>query len=197
MKITKLRNLFATPFLSLYEATYNDKKNNERKWIICSRKNTTTLMKQYFENEPIKPDAASIVAYHEEEDKIVIIKQFRIPLNDYIYELPAGLIDEGETVESTVERELKEETGLTMTNLKYTRKCFLTCGMTDESTMLSFCTCKGKLTDEFTHDSEDIQAMLLSREEAKELLLQDNINMTLGVTSILTSFVKLGGEMFK
>lgn len=28
--------------------------------------------------------------------KLVIIKQFRVPINDYIYEVPAGLVDKGD-----------------------------------------------------------------------------------------------------
>ncbi|OCB85170.1 hypothetical protein A7U60_g7796 [Sanghuangporus baumii] len=41
----------------------------------------------------------------------VIIEQFRPPIGKYVVELPAGLIDEGETPEQTAIRELEEETG--------------------------------------------------------------------------------------
>jgi len=41
----------------------------------------------------------------------IIIEQFRPPVDSYVIELPAGLIDPKETVESTAFRELEEETG--------------------------------------------------------------------------------------
>lgn len=47
----------------------------------------------------------------DDPEKIVLVRQYRYPINKYIYELPAGLIDEGETSEQTAIREMKEETG--------------------------------------------------------------------------------------
>ena len=62
--------------------------------------------------------AEGVVIYpilKEDQDKIVMIRQYRYPLDDYLYELPAGLIDEGETPEEAAIREMMEETGLTFT----------------------------------------------------------------------------------
>lgn len=57
-----------------------------------------------------KPDAICIVP-HTLNDEIVLIKEFRYPLNSWCISLPAGLIDPDETIEVCAERELKEETG--------------------------------------------------------------------------------------
>ncbi len=43
--------------------------------------------------------------------ELVLQKQFRPPIGKVVIEVPAGLIDEGETAEQCAERELKEETG--------------------------------------------------------------------------------------
>lgn len=43
--------------------------------------------------------------------EIVLQKQFRPPANQIMIEVPAGLVDEGETAEQSAVRELKEETG--------------------------------------------------------------------------------------
>ncbi len=120
-----------------------------------------------------KIDAVIIVATHVDEDKLVVIKQFRVPLNDYVYEIPAGLIDFGEDFETTVRRELKEETGLDLIQIDYDKtkpKAYISTGMTDESAALVFCTCNGEVSKDFLEPDEDIEVMLLSRAEAKILI---------------------------
>ena len=47
------------------------------------------------------------------DDVVLLIKQYRAALNDYIYEAPAGIIEPGETVKGAAQRELVEETGYT------------------------------------------------------------------------------------
>eukprot|EP01117_Protostelium_nocturnum_P001015 TRINITY_DN11338_c0_g1_i1.p1 TRINITY_DN11338_c0_g1~~TRINITY_DN11338_c0_g1_i1.p1 ORF type:complete len:230 (+),score=75.00 TRINITY_DN11338_c0_g1_i1:123-812(+) len=60
-------------------------------------------------------DAVSVVAIvtsKKGDERLVVLKQYRPPLQGYCLELPAGLVDEGETLEEAALRELLEETGL-------------------------------------------------------------------------------------
>ncbi|KAL2140116.1 hypothetical protein VTI28DRAFT_4231 [Corynascus sepedonium] len=88
----------------LVKKTYKDPNGVTRTWESAER---TTRPK----NSDI--DGVGIVAILEEETgpKIVLQKQYRPPLDKIVIELPAGLIDEGETPEQAAVRELKEETG--------------------------------------------------------------------------------------
>lgn len=54
--------------------------------------------------------ACGIVAF-DENGKLLMVKQYRYPVQQEILELPAGKIDEGETPEQCAARELREETG--------------------------------------------------------------------------------------
>ncbi|MDU3722570.1 MAG: DNA mismatch repair protein MutT, partial [Clostridium celatum] len=103
-KIKKLTTLAETKFLSMYKADYVNKSGKEKSWIIASRKTKEDLSEQYFNGKEGKVDAVVVLGFHKEEKKLIIIKQFRVPLNDYIYELPAGLIDPEENIFTTVER---------------------------------------------------------------------------------------------
>ncbi len=55
------------------------------------------------------PDFACVLPVYE--DKFVLIRNYRYPIDESVLEVPAGLIDEGETPEETAVRELEEETG--------------------------------------------------------------------------------------
>lgn len=194
--IRKLKPLAQTRFLNLYDAEYENKKGMTKHWMIASRKDYDTLSAQYFHKGEEKTDAVVIAALHKESEKLVLIKQFRLPLNDYIYELPAGLIDPNETPETTLGRELKEETGLELVSLvKAQDKLYLSAGMTDESVCLMYCICTGEVSIDYLEADEDIEPFLVSREDA-EKLLQSGEKLDIKTYLLLQSFVKLGSALF-
>ncbi|KAL7620940.1 ADP-ribose diphosphatase [Parahypoxylon ruwenzoriense] len=88
----------------LVKLTYNDSKSKTRTWESAER---TTRPKN------CDIDGVGIFAILEKPTgpEIVLQKQYRAPIDKVTIEVPAGLIDEGETVEEAAIRELKEETG--------------------------------------------------------------------------------------
>lgn len=198
-RIKKLTLLKETKFLSLYEAEYENKKGKLKHWITASRKNLNSLNAQYFHGEKEKMDAVIIAAFHTDLNKLVCIKQFRVPLNDYVYELPAGLIDGDESIEAAARRELKEETGFDLVEVDYTKTksgVYASAGMTDESAALVFCSCKGEISKDYMEEDEDIDVVLLSQDEAKELLKKD-VKMDMRVFLMLHYFADLGANIIK
>lgn len=198
-KINKLTTLAETKFLNLYNAEYSNKGGNVKNWIIASRKEKENLEGVYLNNKELQDDAVLIVPFHKEEEKIVVIRQFRVPINSYIYEMPAGLIDKGESPQTAITRELKEETGLDVIEiLKNTVKgqLFLSPGMTDESVTSVFCTCGGTISKAYMEEDEDIEPILLSQKEAQELLIKD-VKFDIKCYIYLQEFSKSGNKMFK
>ena len=175
-KVTKINVLAETKYLKLYNAEYINKNGEIRNWAIASRKDLNTVKNKFFNGAEDNIDAVIIVATHVDENKLVVIRQFRVPLNDYVFELPAGLVDSGEDFETTVKRELKEETGLDLVQIDYEKsktKTYISTGMTDECVALIYCTCKGEISQKYLEADEDIETMLLSKEEAMELINSD------------------------
>ena len=198
-KIENVESLVETQFVSLYDVKYRNKLDQEKSWTVASRKTKDELKSIYLDNNKGDVDAVVVVAFHEVEDKLVLIKQFRVPINDYIYELPAGLVDKGENVKTSIIRELKEETGLELTSINEVmsrQKMYLSPGMTDESVALVYCTCKGEISKEYLEEDEDIEAILVSREEASEIL-KGNENVDIKAHLLLQQYVLLGDKLFK
>lgn len=55
---------------------------------------------------------AAVVALTE-QNEVVLVKQYRHPIGEYLLELPAGKLEDGDTPETAALRELAEETGYT------------------------------------------------------------------------------------
>lgn len=61
------------------------------------------------------PGGAAVVAI-DDQNRVCLLRQFRVVVNDWLWELPAGKIDNKEPPLQTARRELQEEAGLTATN---------------------------------------------------------------------------------
>lgn len=198
-KVKNIETLAETKFLSLYNANYTNKSGNEKTWTIATRKDKKTLEEQFFNGKEDKVDAVVILAYHKDKKKLVAIRQFRIPLNNYVYELPAGLIDNNDDIISTVKRELKEETGLDLEEViedRIGQKLYLSPGMTDESVSLVYCTCSGKISNENLEEDEDIETILLSKEDAIKIL-NSGERCDIKFFMALQLFIQMGEGLFK
>ncbi|HSQ87824.1 NUDIX hydrolase [Romboutsia sp.] len=197
-KIKDVKPLVQTKFVGLYDVEYKNKNNDDKHWMVASRKNEKELKEIYLQGKEDKIDAVVIAALHKSENKLVLIKQFRVPINNYIYELPAGLVDNDEDIQKTVARELKEETGLDLIEINKINskdKVYLSPGMTDESVAFVYCLCDGKLSKEFLEEDEDIEALLISQDKAKEILKGEEI-IDIKSYLMLQMFVNLGDKLF-
>lgn len=67
------------------------------------------------------------------EPRVLLIRQYRYTANDYLWELPAGRIDEGEDELPAAKRELIEETGFTAAHWKRVLYFYVSPGFLDET----------------------------------------------------------------
>ena len=91
-------------------------------------------------------------------------------VNRYIYNLCAGMIEEGESMEECISRELYEETGLSVKRIRtILPPSFAAVAFSDVKTQIAFVEVEGNFEDH-TSDNEQIDAKFYSREEVRELL---------------------------
>ncbi|HLU35955.1 MAG TPA: NUDIX hydrolase [Thermomicrobiales bacterium] len=81
------------------------------------------------------PGSAAIVPVTT-DGKVLFVRQFRYSTGEYLLELPAGLIDEGEDPEETARRELIEETGYKAGTIRELCKVYISPGYTKEVTAI-------------------------------------------------------------
>ncbi len=79
----------------------------------------------------VHKDEPSVFIVVYENDKILLIKQYRQQVRKEEYEIPAGRCDKGESVESTAIRELREETGYIAGTLQTIGKTHTANGLSD------------------------------------------------------------------
>ncbi|KAK2018370.1 NUDIX domain-containing protein [Colletotrichum eremochloae] len=91
-------------WIKLVKINYKDQNGQARTWESAERRTRP-------KNGEI--DGVGIVAILEKPTgpEIILQKQYRPPIDKVTIEVPAGLVDEGETAEEAAVRELKEETG--------------------------------------------------------------------------------------
>jgi ADP-ribose pyrophosphatase len=121
--------------------------------------------------------AAAALPYDPVADAVVMIEQFRLPalaagLDPVLVELPAGLTDPGETIETTVRREMQEETGLSIGRLARVGNFLLTAGGI---------IAHGGLTSE----SEDIRVRVWPAEAAIEAVMSGRIVNSVAAIGLL------------
>ncbi len=182
-KLTDLR------WLNLFEIEYQDKKGRRSKWEFVSRKAHPVPGPA-----PLAPDAVFIVPILKTTlgNRLVAVREFRVPLGDYEISFPAGLREPGESIETTARRELAEETGLTLTKiLAVSPPVVSTAGMSDESAAIAFVECTGEPGTAGAEHSEEIEILILDY-EALVSLRRSNAKVSAKAWCLLLMFESLG-----
>ena len=166
MKLNYIKELFKGKFLGLYIANYTSNEGRNKDYEVISRplESKDDLM------EKANPDAVTIICYNKDRTKMLIQKEFRMTINDFVWDFPSGLIDEGETPRQTAIRELKEETGLDLVEFEaILPPCYTSVGMSNETVVPVYCIAEGQITGSDS-DLEETEPVWISKEDAKRLL---------------------------
>ena len=186
MKTVKdYKKLTDEKWLNLFDVRYVARSGDEKSWKIATRQTEPKCVKDRYE----RPDAVVIVPFHKVKHKMVITREYRVALNDFEYGFPAGLVDEGESVEQATRRELKEETGLTVCRIiKNSPPIYSSAGMTDESVTMAYVECEGQPSNGANTESELIETLFISRAEATRLLSDPTLKFDAKAWLVISQF---------
>lgn len=163
MKFLSLEKVRDGKYLKNYELTYLNKAGKEKKYEIVSRKELHTP-----EDIGKRSSGVSIIATCQ--NKMLLLHEFRMGVNKKIYNLCAGMMEEHESIEECIARELYEETGLLVKEIKHILPpSYAAVAISDTKTYIAFVEAEGDMSDH-TSDNEEIEAAFYTKEEVRKLL---------------------------
>ncbi|MBQ8306205.1 MAG: NUDIX hydrolase [Blautia sp.] len=177
-KIHSVKKLTDNRFVNLYNIKATSVHETPVNYYLASRQTDPDKLKLYTRENT--PDGVVIYSlYGENHDRVVLIRQYRYTIGDYIYEFPAGLVEPGEEYHEAAIREMREETGLTLSPIKvreeYQKPYYTTIGMTDESCATVYGYASGEISKELQEASEEIEVVLADRAEIRRILKEENV----------------------
>lgn len=154
-------------FITRYDIAYETVDKQEKIYEIISRSRELDSLEAL---NGKKPDSVVIIVTDESGERLLIDKEFRLAVGDWVYNFPAGLIDEGEEPLESAKRELREETGLELYEADdFLGPSYSAVGFSNE---INVCVV-GKARGEFhasTSTVEEIEPRWYTKAELRELL---------------------------
>lgn len=133
--------------------------------------------------------SGGVVILAKKEDKILLVKQFRYPMKEVLYELPAGKLEQGEDPFEAAKRELEEETGYCAdkwTNLGYV---YTSPGYSDEKLYLYMAE-DLKYTHCHPDEGEIIQAFEYKYDDVLKMVDNGEINDAKTLCALMRAQIK-------
>jgi len=176
MKFISIKKILDSKFISRYDVLYETEIGTTKNYEMISRsKDITTLEKlQNIPESQYSADAVVIIMHDLSGDKVLLNKEYRMAIGGFVYNFPAGLIDQGEEARISATRELKEETGLDLVEITDVwPMSYSAVGLSNETSIVVIGKASGNFSQSTSAD-EEIEAGWFSKAEVKELLATEN-----------------------
>ena len=178
VSIDKITQKTHNKFVNLYDLDVTHKNGVASHYYVASRAKTEDELKLVTREN--HPDGVIMFGIHgPKRDKVVLIRQYRYTIGDYVYEFPAGLVERGEDYREAAVREMHEETGLKFTPLEvdpmFEEARFTTVGLTDESCATVYGYTEGEISDKYLEESEELEIVLADRDEVRRILKEEKV----------------------
>lgn len=161
---------------NLYEKTLSKEQIYSGKIIDLYVEEVELPNKKTGKREIVKHPGAVAVLAVTNEGKILMVEQFRKPLEKTIIEIPAGKLEKGEDPLACAKRELMEETGYSCESMESIGSFYTSPGFADELIHLYYTDTLVKQGEQMTDDDEFLNVLEVSVREAKEMMKDERIH---------------------
>ncbi len=176
-----------THFLKSYTLNYTNAEGNEKLYEMVSNFN-------YERPEEIGQKASGVVIVGFCAQELLLLREFRMGVNQFIYNMPAGHLEEGEVVEECARRELIEETGLHIKRIcKILPPAYAAPDLSDSSAWVVMAEVEGRFNPQ-TEADEYIQPLFADKKQLEKMLETERFSGRAQLIAYL--FCKLGNKIF-
>lgn len=137
------------------------------------------------------PDFCNMVVVTEDE-RVVLVRQYRYPVDQITYELPGGIIEKGENPATAALREMQEETGYTSTDVEYLFKAAANPALNSNTAYFFLAKNAVKTESQNFDELEDLDVVSFSKDEFIQLLKENKLQHGVQLGGIYEAMIRLG-----
>lgn len=171
MKYKGIQKVHQGDFVTRYDITYETEGGRSKRYEMISRDPHIGSLEDLQKN---RTDAVVLIIHDVTGEKLLLNREFRMAVGEWVYNFPAGLIDGSETYSEAAARELREETGLKLEKVTdIWKESFSAVGFSNEKSVVLVGVASGDILPSDS-DLEEIEANWFTKEEVKKLLLSES-----------------------
>lgn len=163
------RKVLGTPVFDVHEVVVTDSRGKQLQRSVVTHSGSAVVMPQ------------------DDDGRVLLVSQYRAPVDAKVWELPAGRIDKGETPVVAAKRELIEETGLRASRWKRLASIYPTPGFVSEKMHLYLATGlrQGLAAPE---GDEELELRWFARQELEKMVDRGTLNDGKTLTALLLAW---------
>ncbi len=143
-----------------------------------------------YTREIVKHNGSAVIVPVFADKKVALVKQYRHPAKDYLYEIPAGTLNEDESPETGAKRELEEEIGVICEKIEKLSEFYVSPGFLTEK-MHVFLAQDFTETEQNLDEDENVEIEKFTFDEAFEMIRSNEIQDAKTIIGLIMAGAKL------